>query len=113
MENMEERIGQILSDPQMMSKIMSLAQSFGAQEDVPSPSQNMPETPQIDPGMLQKIASVMGKTGIDSHQQSLLQSLMPYLSHQRISKLEKAMRAAKLAGIASSFLGSNPIFFGR
>ena len=31
----------------------------------------------------------------------------------RIQKLEKAMRAAKLASLASTFLGSNPFFPGR
>ena len=30
-----------------------------------------------------------------------------YLSRERISKLEKAMRAAKLARVASSFLGQS------
>ena len=39
------------------------------------------------------------------NQKALLQALAPYLSSGRIHKLEKAMRAAKLAGMASSFLG--------
>ena len=32
MEDMESRLGQILSDPQMMEKIMSFAQSFQTQD---------------------------------------------------------------------------------
>ena len=56
--------------------------------------------------MVQKIASMAGKAGIDNHQQALLKALRPYLSRERIEKLEKAMRAAKLAGVATGFLGS-------
>lgn len=116
MEDIESKLGQILSDPQMMGKIMSLAQSFGAQEDAPpvqEQHQQIPSMPEIDIGTIQKISSIMSQTGIDRHQQALLQALAPYLSHQRVNKLEKAMRAAKLAGMASSFLGSRQIFSGR
>lgn len=116
MEDMESKLGQILSDPQMMGRIMSLAQSFGAQEEAPPAQeqhQSFSPTPDIDIGTIQKISSIMSKTGIDRHQQALLQALTPYLSHQRVNKLEKAMRAAKLAGMASVFLGSGQIFSGR
>lgn len=115
MEDMEAKLGQILSDPQMMGKIMSLAQSFGG-GDAPPPPEPKPEAPvmpEIDLQTIQRISSIMGKSGIDRHQQALLQALAPYLSSQRISKLERAMRAAKMAGMASSFLGNGQIFSGR
>lgn len=112
MEDMESRLGQILSDPQMMEKIMSFAQSFQTQ-DSPPPKQEPNPMPQLDIGTIQKISSILSQTGIDRHQQALLQALTPYLSHQRVAKLEKAMRSAKLAGMASSFLGNGQIFSGR
>ena len=46
-------------------------------------------------------------------QKALLAALSPYISGSRIHKLEKAMRAAKLAGVATSFLGSSQLFSGR
>lgn len=103
MEDMESKLGAILGNPQMMEQIMSLAQNFGSQpEPQPAPADS---TPEIDFATIQKITSLIGKTGIDSNQKALLQALAPYLSSGRIHKLEKAMRAAKLAGMASSFLG--------
>lgn len=106
MEDMEAKLGAILGNPQMMQQIMSMAQSFQTQ---PEPPPQQPETegfPDIDFATVQKLTSLIGKTGIDSQQRALLGALAPYLSPQRIHKLEKAMRAAKLAGMASSFFGN-------
>lgn len=112
MEDMEEKLSAILGNPQMMSQIMSMAQSMGGTQEPPqeSPIQET-SAPAFDPAMLQKVAAIAGRSGIDSHQQSLLHALRPYLSHERIAKLEKAMRAAKLAGLATSFLGSSGLSF--
>ena len=54
-------------------------------------------------------------TGIDQNQQNLLSALSPYMSRDKVSKLENAMRAAKLARLASGFLGSGglQLFTGR
>lgn len=109
MDNMEEKLNSILGNPQLMQQIMSMAQSFSQYQSEP-PRQETHEvttTPEIDPAMLGKIMSFAGKTGPDKDQQALLKALGPYLTTQRIQKLEKAMRAAKLANLASSFLGTN------
>ena len=99
MEDMEAKLGAILGNPEMMQQIMALAQNMGNEPEAPSPP---PEPlPGLDFATIQKITSVIGKTGIDSHQRALLHALTPYLSNQRVQKLEKAMRAAKLAGMAS------------
>ena len=106
MEDMESQIGAILNNPQMMAQIMSLAQNLGG-EQAPAPPPPVQEgLPEIDFATVQKLSSLIGKTGIDGKQRALLQALEPYLSSQRIYKLEKAMRAAKLAGMASIFFGS-------
>ena len=47
--------------------------------------------------------------GAVSQQQALLRALHPYLRHQPIQKLENAMRAAKMAKIAASVLGTQGI----
>ena len=105
MENMESQLNAILGNPQMMEQIMSIAQNFQTEPEPAQPSP-MDSAPEIDFAMVQKLTSLIGKTGIDNHQKALLNALGPYLNAQRIRKLEKAMRAARLAGMASTFLGS-------
>ena len=102
MDNLESGLQSILGNPQMMEQIMAIAQNFQSE---PAPPPQAEGTPELDFATIQKISSVIGKTGIDSQQKALLQALRPYLGSQRIQKLEKAMRAAKLAGVASTFLG--------
>ena len=106
MEDMESKLGAILGNPQMMQQIMSIAQNFQTESN-PSPPAETEGGPEIDFAMVQRLTSLIGKTGIDGQQKALLQALKPYLSSQRIHKLEKAMRAAKLAGMASAFLGNS------
>ena len=45
MEDFENKLGQILGNPEMMGKIMAMAQSFGSQEPAPElpPQQEIPE----------------------------------------------------------------------
>ena len=103
MDNMESQLNAILGNPQMMEQIMSIAQNFQTEPQAqPPPGEAVPE---IDFALVQRLTSLIGKTGIDNHQATLLQALSPYLSAQRIQKLEKAMRAAKLAGMASVVFG--------
>ena len=112
MDDFENKLGQILGNPEMMGKIMAMAQNFGNQEPPPEP-QPEPQMPEIDFAAIQKLTGLMGKAGVDAQQKALLSALTPYISSERIHKLEKAMRAAKLAGVATTFLGSSPLFSGR
>ena len=107
MNEMEEKLGAILGNPQMMQTILSMAQSLG-QESSSSKEEptTTPELPEIDISMLQKLGGLASKSNIDPQQQALLQALSPFLSHSRIHKLERAMRAARIARFASSFLHS-------
>lgn len=111
MEEMQEKLGAILSNPQLMQQIMSMAQSMG-QSSAPAPQpeprqeQNPPSIPDIDLSMVKNLSGLAGQSGIDKEQQALLRALGPYLSRDRVSKLEKAMRAAKMAKFASAFLNS-------
>ena len=107
MDEMEDKLNAVLNNPQMMQQIMSLAQSMNtssAKQDAPPPKNDV--FPDIDLGMLQKISGLAQQSGVDRNQQALLKALGPYLSRERIGKLEKAMRAAKVARMASGFLGS-------
>lgn len=108
MDQMEEKLGAILGNPDMMQKIMTMAQSLGASQEQPAqapPPKQESSAPELDIASLQKIMRFAQQTGIDQNQQALLKALGPFLSHDRIAKLEKAMRAAKLANLATSALG--------
>lgn len=113
MDDFENKLGQILGNPEMMGKIMAMAQSFGSQETPPEPQQKESPMPEIDLSAVQKLTGLMGKAGVDRDQKALLSALSPYISGNRIHKLEKAMRAAKLAGVATTFLGNSSLFSGR
>ena len=112
MSELEEKLASVMNDPAMMQKIMSLAQSLG-QPTEPLAEKPRPQMPTLDPVMMQRLAGAMQQSGIDRNQQTLLNALSPYLSCERISKLERAMRAAKLAGFATTLLGSGLLNTGR
>lgn len=107
MDDLQARMGAILNDPEMMQKIAAMAQSLSPPKSDPPPvPKESPVLPNLDPGMIQRLAGLAGQTSIDSNQKNLLKALGPYLSRERISKLERAMRAASMARVASTFLGS-------
>ena len=111
MDDLEQKLNTVLANPQLMQQIMSMAQSMGApppvQEETPPPAPVSEPLPAFDPKMLQAISGFAQNSGIDKNQKNLLSALHPYLSSDRITRLEKAMRAAKMARMASSFLGQN------
>ncbi|MBQ7341221.1 MAG: hypothetical protein IJW41_03545 [Oscillospiraceae bacterium] len=106
MDGIENQLQAVLGNPEMMQKIMSMAQSFQSppQEEAPAPQ---PSLPDIDMATIQRLAGFASQSNIDKNQRNLLSALAPYLSQYRISKLEKAMRAAKLAGLAGTFLSQS------
>lgn len=109
MSELDDKLNSILSNPQMMQQIMSLAQSMNGSDSAPSPPP--PKAPAlfdapIDPSLLSKIAGLMQRGSIDQDQMQLLKALRPYLSGQKLQKLERAMHAAKMAGIASDVIGA-------
>lgn len=113
MDEMEEKLGAVLNNPQMMQQIMSMAQALNqssppAPRQDPPPQEPVPANPlaNLDLSMVQKLSGFANQSGIDPNERALLKALSPYLSRDRVSKLEKAMRAAKMAKFASAFLNS-------
>ena len=110
MDDMEAKIGAILGNPEMMAQIMTMAQPLGGGSPSQPPAPPQPAASDIpdglDIGMITKLAGMVGSANVDMDQRNLLLALRPYLTMDRISKLERAMRASKLAGVATSLLGS-------
>lgn len=105
MSELDDKLNSILGNPQMMQQIMSLAQSMNKPEP-PAPPPPKPQDAPFDPAMLTRLTGLMQRGSIDKNQKLLLQALAPYLSGAKIQKLERAMRAAKMAGIASDVMGT-------
>ena len=116
MDDMQNQMNAILGNPEMMQKIMAMAQSLGQsqgseQKEKPQQDAAVPAFGDIDLSMVQKLSGLAGQSNIDNNQRTLLRALTPYLTQERITKLEKAMRAAKMATLASAFLGQSGFLF--
>ena len=114
MDEMENKLNTILNDPAMMQKIMAMASALGGDGHTQQPPQRDPEPKQqkqdfpggFDINAIQQISKFAQQGNIDKREQALLRALGAYLSKDRVGKLEKAMRAAKLAKVASSAISS-------
>lgn len=120
MSELDDKLNSILSNPAMMQQIMSLAQALNHQSETQQPPQPQPPPPpqspphnsmpsnerMLNPNLLSRMATLMQRGSIDKNQESLLKALRPYLSRQKLEKLERAMHAAKMAGIASEMVNS-------
>lgn len=131
MDEIEEKLGAILGNPQIMSQIMSMAQAFNQQNQAtpepaapksqppkpspPQPTKNIPSFGKNEVEMIRRLSNLAQQTGLDRQQQNLIKALQPYLGKDRLGKLEKAMHAAKLAKFASSALdqSSSQLKIGR
>ena len=100
MDDFQSQMNAILGNPEMMQKIMALANDF--QQGPAKPAEAPQEGPDV--AMLQKLMGFAQQAKVDSNQQQLLQALGPYLNRTRISKLERAMQAARMAGMATTLL---------
>lgn len=105
MDQMEDKLGAILGNPQLMQQIMNMAQSLSGPEQKADPAPSVGAFPELDPSMLSALSGLASQGNVDQNQKALLSALNPYLSRTKLSKLERAMRAAKLARAASGFLG--------
>ncbi len=104
MAEFEDKLNAVLNDPKMMQQLMTMAQSLSGGN--PKREDGFPE---IDPGMLKRLSTLTSQGTIDRNQQTLLKALHPYLTKERIRKLEKAMRAARMAKMASGILNSGAL----
>lgn len=110
MDGLDEKLNSILNNPQMMQQIMALAQSMNTaappKETTDTPPQAGNRQTPINISMLTRLGNLAQQGNIDQEQRSLLKALSPYLSRNKLAKLERAMQAAKIAKLASGFLNS-------
>lgn len=114
-----EKLEGILSNPQAMEQIMSLAKSLEGGENSASPSASAPapsppsapsdlsgllgSVGQLDPKMLSTAAKLFSQMGRqDDRRTALLQALRPFVKPERYAKLDKAIQIAKLSVLIRS-----------
>ena len=106
-DGLEDKLQQILNDPDSMAQILSLAKSFGMSPEPPSdhgPSAPPKQEPKIgmpDEGFLQAVMGLMQQARqSDSKQEALLCALKPYLAPDRRDKIDRAMEIARISHLA-------------
>ena len=113
MDEMEDKLGAILNNPQMMQQIMTMAQTLGGQSEPSKPEPPPQAMPQIDFALVQKLSGLAGQSGIDQREKALLGALQAYLTGDRVARLERAMRAAKMAKLTTAVIGQQGLLGGR
>lgn len=101
MENMEEKIMDVLGDPEKLSQIMDIAKGLGFSppaDDATAAAEPEPEMTGAIMGLLQKMNAPNGK------RDALMHALMPYLQPNRQKKLQRALQVAKMSKIAGAAL---------
>ena len=124
MAEFDERLNQILSNPDAMAQIARLAQSLNAP---PAPGNGAPPVPPPMPGnpppsdaappptpdaapplpdadTVAKFLPLLRDLGGDSDARRLLYALRPYLRPQKQEKIERALRLARLFRVGKRFL---------
>ena len=123
MAEFEEKLNQILSSPQAMEQIMSLANSLsdgsehGREEDASGDSSKLPTAPSapgglgglssmlgsLDPTMLSKLMTLFSAYQDGSDEKTrLLEAMKPFLRPERQSKLDRAVQIARLSRVIRS-----------
>lgn len=127
MNDLEEKLGAILSNQDAMSQIMALAKSLGGGGDAaeapaaapsPEPSGNSAPSPApvgnfasaggIDPRLLSlaaKLAGAYSDAG-DDRRVALLTALGPFVKEERKAKLNKAIQIARMTRVVRLALDS-------
>ena len=96
MSDFEEKLNKLLNDPEEMERFAGFAKSLmsGSADEQPEPA------PDIDPSMLKKISGMLSGKGGTGRDAKLLEAMRPFLSEKRRGKMDRAMKIARLAGIA-------------
>ena len=104
MDDINERLAEILGDEESMNKVRLMAESLLGSETENTEKENG----DIDPKTLSKIMGLVGKfnSSKDDNRTLLLNALKPNLSSERQKKVETAIKLLKLIEILPSLKDS-------
>ena len=106
MDDLNDKLTRLLSDPNSMAKIQGMMAALGG-TDTPAPPEAPPAPPSPVPSslpldglpdlsMLSKLAPLMGALGKEDDDTRLLQALRPYLRGEREQRLDDTMKMLRL-----------------
>jgi hypothetical protein len=129
MDNFDEKLNKILSDPEALARVAELARGFGVGQkptEVPNdaaPAQQASERSEgdtagsldpgilgalgnLDPKTLSSVAGLLGDlTSKDDRRAQLLTALRPYVRSGRQEKMDRAVQLLQLSKVARRALG--------
>ena len=104
MAEFEDKLNAVLSNPELMGQILSMAGSLNQQQAAPPPPPpsanfgSMPFDPRAMAGMMQMLKAPQQ----EPRQRKLVQALRGFVPEDRLVRLEKAMQASLIAKFASA-----------
>ncbi len=98
MEDLEEKLHAVLSDPEQMQKIMDLAGTLSM--TLPQQEQKQLAVPP------EAVQAAPASQSAERNRQALLAALRPFLRPERQKKLDQAMQLSKLSALAELALQS-------
>ena len=102
MAEFEEQLNSILSNPQLMGQIMSMAGSLNQPPAPPPPPPAATPAMPFDPGAMAGMMQMLKATQLEPKQRNLIQALRGFVPDDRLVRLEKAMQASLIAKFASA-----------
>ena len=104
MAEFEDKLNAVLSNPELMGQILSMAGSLNQQPTAPPPpppSSGFGSMP-FDPGAMAGMMQMLKATQLEPKQRNLIQALRGFVPDDRLVRLEKAMQASLIAKFASA-----------
>ena len=104
MSEFDDKLNSILSSPQDMEKIMSLAKELsgslgggGQKKEAPSKKAEPSPFDDFDPKLFDMVRRIMGEySSRENDKRALVESLKPYVREERRQDLDRAVKIAKL-----------------
>lgn len=103
MSDFEDKLNKLLNDPKEMERFAGFAKSLMSGTENSESEQGT--APDIDPSILKNLSGMLSGKGSGGRDAKLLEAMRPFLSEKRRGKMDKAMKIARLAGIAELAAG--------
>ena len=101
MDDISEKLSALLSDPEGMNRIKSMAESLLGTKN--AETQSKADDLDIDVGALTGILKKMKGSGVSDPRINLLQALRPNLSKEKQGRVDNAIKILKLIELAPIF----------
>lgn len=117
MDDLEQKIQSVLSDPEQMQQVLNMARALGVSipeseepkargQETPPPEQNIPPQAGVD-ALSEPVSQLLQQAGkLEKRQENLLNALKPFLKPNRREKIDRAMQVARLSHLAGYALRS-------